>query len=403
MHGYSNIQVAVLIVGALALVGIIVSLMQRSATLAGYQEIAEELQKIARTLKAETFRDGDDVVITGNYKQRPLQIRFSNAENMPGLIVRMGAPVAITFSVVPKGERASTGRVLVRTGNDMFDARFASRTDQPTEAKMLVGSRSARAQLEKLCCGSKTFLALSRGNIELTELLIPAPYTDRHVLDHVEQMGNLAASLAEMPGAEEVKVLPYKREGSSPLLRGAMAVGVIAVMIITLSKQQQPVTQKVAANVDTGIPVNDASKIPNLRNMHALKEEDFDPDAAAWLRGQEAPVSGRIQLDLNGDGVANDVAYLLVSNDGKISRVVLLVNGDVVFDRYFPNAVGIARIPKDELANYSWKSPTSISATGDGVLVLLKKPDGITGAIIVPQGAQYEAEIPQNFADVSLL
>jgi len=69
-----------------------------------------------------------------------------------------------------------------------FDARFAARTDHPTQAKMLVSSKTMRTHMEKLCCSSKSFLTMVTGSIEVSELIIPGPYTARHVLDHVESM-----------------------------------------------------------------------------------------------------------------------------------------------------------------------------------------------------------------------
>ena len=47
------------------------------------------------------FRDGNDLVLVGNFNSRPTQVRFSYDENTPGLNVRMQAPVSFTFSVVP--------------------------------------------------------------------------------------------------------------------------------------------------------------------------------------------------------------------------------------------------------------------------------------------------------------
>src|SRR5207253_3109174 len=184
----------------------IVAFVKKSAMMAGYEEYKADIQKIASTLKAEMFRDGNDVVIPGNYKKFPIQVRFSYSETTPGLNIRMQAPVSFTFSVVPKGARATEGRVLVRTGDEMFDARFAARTDHPTQAKMLVSSKIMRTHMEKLCCSSKSYLTLVTGNIELSELVIPSPYTARHVLDHVESMAVLAKEVGEIPGAEKIKI-----------------------------------------------------------------------------------------------------------------------------------------------------------------------------------------------------
>src|SRR5437879_11204778 len=179
----------------------------------------------------------------------------------------MQAPVSFTFSVVPKGERASEGRVLVRTGDDMFDARFAARTDHPTQAKMLVSSKSMRTHMEKLCCSSKSYLTLVTGNIELSELVIPSPYTARHVLDHVESMAMLAKEVGEIPGAEKIKIAEYKREQSAPVVKIALAVGAlvaIAAVFTGMTGVEDSSSSVVAGVVQTeGVVAKDAAMIPN--------------------------------------------------------------------------------------------------------------------------------------------
>jgi len=251
MGSLSPIQIAVIVVSAVSLAGVIISTLRNSAMLAGYDEYKADIQKIATTLKAEMFRDGDDVVIPGNYKKFPIQVRFSYSENTPGLNIRMQAPVSFTFSVVPKGERATEGRVLVRTGDDMFDARFAARTDHPTQAKMLVSSKTMRTHMEKLCCSSKSFLTMVTGSIEVSELIIPGPYTARHVLDHVESMSILAAEVDDIPGAEKVKIQEYKREKSTPVVKIALVVGaLVAIAAVFAGRPGTEVTQtSVAAGV----------------------------------------------------------------------------------------------------------------------------------------------------------
>src|SRR5262249_44149305 len=117
-HMNEHVQIGLGIAALVTLIGVAISFFRKSAVLKGYEEYQADVNRIANTLRAEMFRDGGDLVVTGNYKQNPIQIRFSHDENTPGLNMRMQAPVSFTFSVVPKGERSTEGRVLIRTGED---------------------------------------------------------------------------------------------------------------------------------------------------------------------------------------------------------------------------------------------------------------------------------------------
>src|SRR3990172_3199469 len=149
------------------------------------------------------------------------------------------AKAAFSMAVVPKGERASEGRVLVRTPDDMFDARFQTRTDHPTQAKMFVGGKVVIQQLQKLCCSSRTFFTITNGAMELSELTIPTPYTGHHVSDHLESLAKLAHALEDMPGAETIKVHKLEKERSN-IIRGAILVGGIAAVITVWAATSGP-------------------------------------------------------------------------------------------------------------------------------------------------------------------
>lgn len=407
MHSYSPIQIAVFVIGLLAVVGVAISYFRKSATLAGYSEYKGDIEKIGSTLKAETFRDGDDVVITGNHKQNPVQIRFSYSENTPGVIIRMGAPVSFTFSVVPKGERASEGRVLVKTGHDMFDARFAARTDHPTQAKMLVGGRAALANIEKLCCSSKTFFTMTRGTMEVVELVIPAPYTARHVLDHLESMAVVAAAVDEIPGADQIKVQPYTREKTSNVIRAAIVVGAVVAIFAVLSHPQQDNALPADASngpavQDTGVPINEAVLIPTLEGYKAPKPEELDSDAASWIRSAGGEASSRLQIDFTGSGDAKEVAYLLITTDGQRRRIAILQDGKDVFDRLYPGTVAIARLPKSNMSNIEWTRPPASAPQGDALLLLQKNGDQLSAVALYLANGRFDVALPKDYSQISL-
>lgn len=402
----SPLQIAVLIIALVTIVGVIVSTMRKSAALAGYEEIREEVPRIASALKAEMFRDGNDLVLAGNYNGRPTQVRFSYDENTPGLNIRMQAPVSFTFSVVPKGARATEGRVLVRTGNDMFDAKFNSRTDHPTQAKMLVGGRAALQNLEKLCCSQKTYVTLTRGSIEMSELIMPTPYTGRHVLDHVESMAVVAKAVSEIPGAESVKIVPYEREKSTPVFRIALVLGaIVAVFGVFMIKPGGDSNLKAAAANDKiisieGVDPVDALKLQDVLGWHAMRAEEYDPDVAGLLRGTGMEANGRMILDVDGDD-QQDVVYL-IRNDENQTRLTIFADGNRVYSSGYANVAGALPVAKGSFDSIKWKVKPRTTSPNQGIMLFRKKNDQLEPMIFYVNGADIVTGIPQNWRDVPI-
>jgi hypothetical protein len=398
-----HVQIGLGIAAAITLIGTIVSFFRHSATLKGYEDYAADIKRVATSLRAEVFRDGNDVVITGNHQKHPVQVRFSYDENTPGLNIRMQAPVSFTLSVVPKGERATEGRVLVRTTNDMFDVKFATRTDHPTQAKMVIGNRAMMSSIEKLCCSSKTFLTLTRGTIEQSELIIPSPGTARHVIDHLDAMSRLAKGVDDIPGSEAIKVVPYQREKSAPMFRIALAVGAICTLVaifVIKPTSAQPEIRGVneSSNQAPGVEPLDSMLIPDLAGFRAAESQDFDSSVAGWA-GSAA--SGRVPMVIDGDEKA-DVAYWLVRADGT-SRIIVLRNGTKAYDTPYPRVAGVARVPHDNLERIEWKQKPAGIPTGDGFAIVTPVGDGILQTVVlVPIQGRISFGIPNTFQTIPI-
>src|SRR5437868_2234981 len=305
--GSNPILVALAIVAGVALLGLIISSMRSTANFKGYEEEAADAREISRGIKGEIFRDGDDLVVSGTFRKWPVVVRFSFAENTPGLNVRMRVPANFTLSVVPKGQRATEGRVLVRTSDEMFDARFATRTDHPTQARMFIGGKTALTHLMKLCCSSKTFLTLATGNLELSELVIPTPYAARHVLDHLNSMSILATALREMPGADALKIEPYERE-KSRVVQLTLAAGVVTAVLVVAAALEKPkdtassIVHDVQVKAPEGVLPADAAHMGNVEHWRLGLRSDFDPTGAGWMRGAGHDPSGRLEGKYAGAG-----------------------------------------------------------------------------------------------------
>ena len=401
----SPIQTTVLIVALVTIVGVVISSLRKSSALVGYEEIKAEVPRIVSALRAEMFRDGEDLVLIGNYKGRPAQVRFSYAENTPGLNIRMQAPVSFTFSSVPKGARATEGRVLMRTGSDMFDAKFATRTDHPTQAKMLVGSRAALQNIEKLCCSQKTYLTMIRGSIELSELIIPASYTGRHVLDHLDSMSVVAKAVEDIPGAETVKIVPYEREKSTPVFRVVLVAAAVAALlgVFFIRPSAQPNLSAAAGppvGKAEGVDPVDAANIVDVSQWRAMRPEEYAPEASDALRGAGFEPNGRFTLDLDGND-QRDVVYALSSEQGKY-RVVILKDGSTLYDTQFTSLAGVLPVPKFSLEQIQWRSrPRSLPTNSDAVLVLTRSNGELQPAILLFDANRLVTGVPANWQSIS--
>jgi hypothetical protein len=414
MHPVALALLILLVVGA---VGFLIHLMRRGKTFAGYQELTGDAQQIAKSLGGgEIFRDGNDLVISGNYRHMPAIVRFSYDENTPGVNLSVKAKATFTMSVVPKGERASEGRVLVRTPDDLFDARFQTRTDHPTQAKMFVGGKVVMQQLQKLCCSSRTFFTITTGAMELSELTIPTPYTGHHITDHLESMAKLSKELEDMPGAETIKVRKLEKEKSN-ILRAAIVVGAIAAVITVYAATRGPRGEiPVKDLVDTEAPPAgmmpvDAALVRKAKDWRLMAAEDFGPNIAGWMRDNGQELTGRIPGDYSGRKNQRDVAYLLAPAATPVEgaapstqrRVLLLVEGINLYDAEYQEIVGVARVPQESIANIDWgKNPPQGTPDGDGLLIVRKSGDPRSGLVLFVSDKHIVTGVPVNYQQVRL-
>jgi hypothetical protein len=397
----------VLLAVVVLVAGAVIHVVRKSLILKGYSDVAADAERLQRALKGETFRDGTDLVVSGSQDKFPAMVRFSYDENTPGLNIRMSVPANFTLTISPKGSQASgEGRNLVRTGDDMFDARFTTKTDHMAQAKMFLGGKQAMMLLQKLCCSSKTFVAIANGSIELSELVIPTPSTSAHVMDHVQNMSKLGLQLHAMPGAETVKVRAYKNEGSSSLLAKVAIAAVLLVGLgIFIAQARKPdetlVQLKAQAGSDElpqGVLPLDAAKLGVLSGWRLVTPDDFDPDTAAWVRGQGLQVQGRVEGDYSGKANPRDVIYVL-TNDTDTMRVAVIANDELVYDTRYPKLAVASKFSKYNWKTTQWKAAPANPA-GDGLLVVTKKDD--PGLVLYWDGSRISTAVPENYQRMNL-
>src|SRR5262249_31959523 len=159
-----------------------------------------------------------------------------------------------------------------------------ARTDHPVEFKLLVAGNSALGGLEQLCCSTQTGLSLKERTMELSELTIP-PFTANHVFDHLQSLLMVANRVSEMPGADQTKVEPLPRRGSSWPVRVALAGGLVCLIALLFT---QPYARPTAAWVyptapPPGVMPADAAHLQQLQGWHVARTDDFSNSALRVL------------------------------------------------------------------------------------------------------------------------
>lgn len=405
MSSLSPLAIVLGIIFGLAVLGAAIALVYNLRKFAGFRQIGGDAEKIADALAGEMFRDGGDLVVSGNFGRLPTVVRFSNKEDVPGLNIRMGVPANFTLWIAPRSADPGEGRATVRTGDAAFDNRFITRSDDPGQARLFLALQTVPRAIHQLACSNGSFLAITPASVEISEVVIPAESLARHVLDHLQSVATLAAALKHMPAADTVKVEPLHKERRI-LGRTAIVVGAITAVVVVIAATQREARKGAAvlaqapAVVAAGVLPIDAVHITGVDGWRAATADDFDPDAAAWLRSSGAQVSGRIVGDFSGAGGDQDVAYVLVRADG-MRRIVLLANGEDRYDVRYPALALAARVPKSSLGGIRWVGPAPNDAAGDGLLLVRSGDDPKSGVVLFLVDNRLVTAVPDNYQELS--
>ncbi len=403
--GYiSPAVIAALIVLLLALIGTIITSVRRAMTFRSYEDLRGDARALARALKGQAFRDGHDLVVSGNQGPWPVVVRFSYAENTPGLDVRMTVPAGFTLWVTPRAANAAEGQAPLRIGDSRFDASFATRSDHPTQANMLLRGKQMSSVLQRLCCSTSTSLAITARAMELTELLIPHPHTADHILDHLASMRRIAEFLQTMPGADRIRIAPIRRERHL-VVRIAIGAGIVAAVLAVLTAVRNSPQAKLNVNlppVPPGLLPAEAAVIPGTVGWRLASANDFDPGAVSWLRASGLQPSGRVKGDFSGKGGTRDAAYTLIAYDGT-RRLVVVAGGTVRYDVKLPYVGLIARVPKSAAKSVQWIGKAPPEPDGDGLLIVRKPDDPAAGLVLFLDDARILSGVPANYQSIRLL
>ncbi len=395
-------MIAGLVVAVMAVAGIVAAVLREMRLFDDFRDIAPGVKTIANQLRADVFRDFEDLVVSGMYKGIPTVIRFTKREHSPamGLYVRIPSPCQ--FSIVPKrlaGKAQSAVSLKGRRLQSEFVAKAASA--EPLE-ELLERDRNVKL-LEALCCSTSTLLEVNTGRLELLEMEMPEEL-DRHVSDHLQAIHEFSEVLAEMPGASEVKVLPLVRQGSSLAVRLAVAtcVVVMAISVIATTREHgialvKAVSESAPVN---GVPADDANEIDEMSRWRILKSNEFDGKFAEWLRDAGQQPAARVEFRPVSDGLSRGVAYLLTREDGA-RRLVVLVDHKPVYDTAFSRLDGIAMVPKTSFPKLKWGAPAQKTA-GDAILMVRDAADPRSAELLFfPNGTLFSG-VPKDYTGIDL-
>ncbi len=400
----SPIVIAAGIIVALIAVGAFIAYFRDRRKFRGYEDLMFDAADLAKQLSGEVFRDGEDLVVSGNVDDLPTYVRFSHAETTPGVHIRMEAPANVRLAVAPRSAPPTEGKVQVRTGDESLDTRCVVRCDEPMQTKLFIGEKPVLGELQRLCCSARTYFTVVPGAMELSELTIPLGEVGRHVSEHITSMRRLVPELKKLPGSEKIRVRPLKRErhlvGKAAIAIG-VAVAVMAIYVATNQGSTAPVDM--SADVEQapeGIPEAEAQQMGDLSAWRVAGTDDFDGDGVGWLKGFRREASGHVSGKFGKE--AEDDAYVLLGKDGT-RRLVMFVNGRVKYDTKYPFIGVVARVPKANIGKISWVGAPPDGPDGDGVLIVRNRGDRSSGVIFFSSGERIISGVPVDYQTIDLM
>jgi len=396
-----------LIIALLAfLVALTLAVSARRSKFFGYRGIAADVDRLARSLGGEIFRDAGDLVVRGNRGALPVLVRFSlDADNdSSGLRIAMQVPATFEMTITPGAAGRRQSPAVVRTEDGLFDYKFVITSQQPAMARMFVTNAGVMKQIKKLCFSSATTLRMESGKLEVTE----HPFQQANAFGHVEQrlasMADLAESLRGMPGAEAIKIAPFRRPGNR-MLKPAIALGLALAFLEAgwLSRSSTHFEHALvaeAASPEESLPA-DISQMLYLQGWRLARGEDFDPETVNALQDQGAATGAIVHADFSGRNNNRDVAYILIDTAG-IMRVVVLSNGNLAYDRRYLRILAASRIPAAGLNAAEWRDPAK-KPDGDGLLLVTRGYGPDSSVVISLAGGNPTLNSPVDYKKIQFL
>jgi hypothetical protein len=383
--------ISLLLICVIAIIGVIANSVRRSRIWAGHTETLARIHEIPSQLRRSATRDDGDVVLRGNHQSWPVEVRFSQSTFKPELHLKMGAPVRFAMDLVPRASKPARSTSPIPTGDPYLDSTFILLSKNASDVKMLLFSGAA-SELKLLCKSPNVFVHAGEHNIELGIPIAPQDL-GAEVMKHLDTMAHLALLISNLPGSSPIKIDRYKPRRTSWITRVAIAMGAIVTiaLVIMLSQSEGNSAGRHPAKFTLAdgsqIDAEDAAPIKYLKNWRSASEDDFDPEFVKALRAQGKTASFPLRLQATASPEENEKAYVFKGVDNT-KRLVVLVNGQRVYDVQFEKLAGVARVRSSSLDNATWANSkdTWLSTNGDGLLLVLDAQDPASGTILVNTG-----------------
>ncbi len=399
---FSPLSLSIVICGAVAIAGILIASRRRVATFAGYESLTHDLRRVRSRLHGELERDGADVIVRGAMRHWPVLLRFSHAENTPGLVVRMELPAPFSLFLSSPDMPGEEGRFAVRLGDSVLDSRFHVRTDHPTEARLFAASDKTRALLRQLGHSRRVAIGITPGVLELTVPTIPERFMARTVSDQLRALAQLAAAMREMPGADNIRVRQVHRR-YSVAARAAMIVGVVTAVATVVSathdNEPHPVAAPSVTRAPAGMDAADAALIPSLQSWRLATAGDFDPALADWLALNNQKPQGAFDGNFSG---SNDETVYGLASDNHSFRVVLVGKQEVKYDATYASLAAVARLPRRDFPLVTWQTPPAGDPDGDGLVLVLGRDDPASAVVLFSRAGHVISAAPADYRSLDL-
>jgi hypothetical protein len=401
---HSPVVMLGILVAVVAFFGAIAAYAYDRMRFAGYRKIVLGVMKLEEMFATRAFREGNDLVVTGNRSGLPVTVRFSHSDTLPALHIRMGAPATFDLNVTPARSRTQTNKPVVRTTDEKFNMSYSLRSTQPAHAKIFLNQKRALDAVWDLC-GPNTYVSIGDRAIEYGEMgVLDAGVGDR-AYARIEKLLALATVLRSMPDADRVRIEPI-RQVHRASLRLAIALGMMFGLALLAAAVHfwhtaAPLTVSTDRDIPIGVMPTDAVMMGDLRKWHLAIPSDYDPGIYEWAHARGVSVENHFKLDLSGSGGESASVYVLANQSGK-KRVVIIAHQRNVFDSLFDSIGIVTRVPHDDINSIRWATAPLIAPPGDGLLIVRKANDAGGGTVLFFSGTRMFAGVPTNYQYMKL-
>src|ERR1700739_3384680 len=108
----------------------VIALLRDEYLFRGYQDLRNDLRTLAKALKGQVSRSGEDLVVTGIYSGFPVELCASKSDYTPELDVKLSTPpLPFNVRVKPRTDRETDKGSRLAMNDDYLNQRFLAYSD----------------------------------------------------------------------------------------------------------------------------------------------------------------------------------------------------------------------------------------------------------------------------------